>query len=287
MFAIFLISLLLLSYTIVYFYLGKAFDLKDDRAIIVQALYFITCSILLTIVFFHISLLLIICCISIVHILINKLLLLTNTKTGPLKEFLFFNSTLIAHLVTIVAAYPFLTYLEPNTLISSMVGKIHSFYPLLEQLNDINLLTYIVLVITGFLFSIKGGTILSLLIINLPKENEMYLQQKESVQPLAKQEIAATNDNDTAEETNTFILEERKKYGKIIGIIERLIIIAAILIHQFQVVIALVTAIKSIGRFKELNNKTSDYYIVGTFASFSIAFFIGFLLLAAKKMLID
>lgn len=95
-------------------------------------------------------------------------------------------------------------------------------------------------------------------------------------------ETAAT----TELERSKFSSEERmKKYGKMIGIIERIIIISAILISQFQIVLLLIT-IKSIVRFKEITNKTSDYYIIGNFSDFSISFLIGYALNAVRNFLL-
>jgi hypothetical protein len=132
---------------------------------------------------------------------------------------------------------------------------------------------------------------LTLLMINLPKEKEVFNLEAKDINEneyLGRKEIAATIDKELNESvvSRYSMEEEKKRYGKVIGIIERILIISAVLISQFQVV-ALVTAIKSIGRFKEITTKTSDYYIVGTFASFSIAFLIGFILILAKKILLE
>lgn len=68
--------------------------------------------------------------------------------------------------------------------------------------------------------------------------------------------------------------------GKWIGYLERILIITFIFINQFSAIGFLVTA-KSIFRFGELNKanelKTTEYVLIGTLASFTIAIIVGLL----------
>jgi len=72
-----------------------------------------------------------------------------------------------------------------------------------------------------------------------------------------------------------------KDAGKWIGIIERILIFTFIIINQIMV-IGFLLAAKSVFRFGNLNNPTehkkTEYIIIGTFISFSIAIFIGLLI---------
>jgi len=72
-----------------------------------------------------------------------------------------------------------------------------------------------------------------------------------------------------------------KDAGKWIGIIERVLIFTFIMIDQIAV-IGFLLAAKSVFRFGNLNNsfeqKKTEYIIIGTFISFSIAIFIGLLI---------
>lgn len=294
MFVILLISLLVLSHVLTDSYMQTDKLSKNKYGINVSILWhsthFLFCSLLLTVVFFNLQLLVVIFLLSIFHFIINKLKITFDNEEKNLKTFLLFIFAQLAHLVVIFGTYPFIKDIKSNYYINIVIAELLSLYPFLELLNNVNFLSYITLVITGYLFSIRAGTLLTLKIINLPKDFNIEDKDIRKRVGLGKAEVAATivkelTGSDTSE--NSKIEEDkRKRYGKVIGVIERMIIISAILINQFQVV-ALVTAIKSIGRFKELTNKTSDYYIIGTLASFSIAFFIGFTLILAKKIMLE
>lgn len=295
MFAKLIISLFILSHLLTSFYFqnnkSDKEKIKSKLGILSSPIYYLIVTLLLTITFISVKLLVVIFFISMARFLIYKFKRYVNREDDHVKTFLLFISEQFLHVVVILAFYPLFKTINPNRFIDLLIEKLQFIYPFLEYINDINLLTYLVLITAGILFTINGGTILSLMIINLPLE-KVKLHKKDTGfrTGLFNQEIAATSEtmNITGSilEVNMNVVEEEKKrYGKIIGIIERLIIVTAMLINKFEL-IAIVTAIKSIARFKELTTKTSDYYIVGTFASFSIAFLIGLLLLFFKKVLL-
>ena len=74
-----------------------------------------------------------------------------------------------------------------------------------------------------------------------------------------------------------------KDAGKLIGIIERVLILTFILIKQFEAIGFLIAA-KSVFRFGELKNgreqKRTEYILIGTLVSFSIAIIAGIILSA-------
>lgn len=62
-----------------------------------------------------------------------------------------------------------------------------------------------------------------------------------------------------------------KRAGRIIGFLERFIVLTLVLLNQYSA-IAFVFTGKSIARFEELKNRDfSEYYLVGTFSSISLA----------------
>jgi hypothetical protein len=294
MFVILMISLLILSHVLTDFYLlsDKLEEKKKDNlSIFKHSVLFLLCSLTLTIAFFSFYLWFVIFVISILYFIVKKLKIVMSHEERFIRTFIVFVSEHLTHVIVIFAAYPFLKHIEPNEYMNILISKLLYFYPFLDMLNNIKLLSYIALVIAGFLFSIRGGTRLSLIIINLPKEYKKGSIIKDNgiseTILIGEQEVAAAKEKDNNEkEISKFSDQERmKRYGKMIGIIERIIIITAILLSQYQIVV-IMTAIKSIGRFKEITEKTSDYYIIGNFASFSIAFFVGFILLAANRFLL-
>lgn len=296
MFVTLVIALFILSHVLTDFYIQNERLLERKKesylAQVYHSSYFFCCSLLLTIPFFQLQLFFIIVAMTILHFIIASLEIYWHKPEKHVRALLLFIIGQLAHLFIIIASYPFLKDVKPNFIFQLIADSFLTYYPFLNVLSNLNLLTYSILVITGFLFAVRGGTILTLVIINLPKDkimdefkNQLTITGNEKY--LETGEVAAALDTALSgqEESIDNLLEEKKKYGRIIGNIERVIIIFAILINQFTL-IALLTAIKSIGRFKEIDNKTSDYYIVGTFASFLVAFSIGFILVLLKKWLL-
>lgn len=62
--------------------------------------------------------------------------------------------------------------------------------------------------------------------------------------------------------------------GKLIGIVERLLSLVFVLLGQYEAV-GFIIAAKSLLRFAEGDNAKSEYVLVGTLLSFSIAVFVG------------
>ena len=66
--------------------------------------------------------------------------------------------------------------------------------------------------------------------------------------------------------------------GRMIGILERTLMLALVLYGQWAAIGLLITA-KSIARFEEIKvRKFAEYYLIGTLASLLVAFVVGFLL---------
>lgn len=72
-------------------------------------------------------------------------------------------------------------------------------------------------------------------------------------------------------ETN---VEDLPNAGKLIGIVERLLSLTFVLLGQYEAV-GFIIAAKSILRFAEGDKAKSEYVLIGTLLSFSIAIFIG------------
>jgi hypothetical protein len=87
--------------------------------------------------------------------------------------------------------------------------------------------------------------------------------------------------NESGKDKNLIKKSVLKDAGKWIGIIERVLIFTFIIINQIAVVGFLLAA-KSVFRFGDLKNsseqKKTEYIIIGTFISFSIAIFVGLLI---------
>ncbi len=70
---------------------------------------------------------------------------------------------------------------------------------------------------------------------------------------------------------------ELKNAGKLIGILERILVLTFVIIGKFEVVGFLIAA-KSILRYKDTNTIKTEYVLIGTMLSFGIAMMIGLLI---------
>jgi len=73
---------------------------------------------------------------------------------------------------------------------------------------------------------------------------------------------------------NNSVSDDLPNAGKLIGIIERFLVLAFIILNQFEAVGFLIAA-KSILRFKDDNTIKTEYVLIGTMLSFGIAIALG------------
>lgn len=151
---------------------------------------------------------------------------------------------------------------------------------------------HIVIIIIVWLVFTKQLTQFSEVVVNIIKNNKFlwillayvfitfpvstligYMTKKWS------NEIEEVNESDKGKNLNK--KSGLRDAGKWIGIIERVLIFTFIMIDQIAV-IGFLLAAKSVFRFGDLKNsseqKKTEYIIIGTFISFSIAIFIGLLI---------
>lgn len=105
----------------------------------------------------------------------------------------------------------------------------------------------ILIVCSGFFFTLKEGTIIIRLVLNrikaVPQKSENPLQRD----------------------------EQEYERGKLIGILERTFIYFLILLNQIGA-IAVIIALKSLARFNELDNKGfAEYFLIGSLLSLLVA----------------
>ena len=71
--------------------------------------------------------------------------------------------------------------------------------------------------------------------------------------------------------------QELEKAGRLIGILERILVVIFVLIGQFGAIGFLIAA-KSILRYKDTDLLKTEYVLIGTMLSFGIAVFVGLLI---------
>lgn len=109
---------------------------------------------------------------------------------------------------------------------------------------------------TGYIFVLEGGT-------------EIVRGILRPLQMAVRSEVAASPKSILAEELGT---------GKIIGNLERFLILTLVLLEEYTAIAFVLTA-KSVARFRELDKrKFAEYYLIGTLTSTLVAIIVGLLL---------
>ncbi len=80
----------------------------------------------------------------------------------------------------------------------------------------------------------------------------------------------------TTSSTPANALTELQEAGRYIGWLERLLVLTFVLLKQYEA-IGLLIAAKSILRFQDSERKQSEYVVIGTLASFTVAILVGLL----------
>ncbi len=121
---------------------------------------------------------------------------------------------------------------------------------------DIALINRVLVYATGYIFVLEGGT-------------EIVRGVLRPLQTTLRGEVAAAPESISPEELGT---------GKIIGNLERFLILTLVLLEQYTAIAFVLTA-KSVARFGELDKrKFAEYYLIGTLTSTLVAIIVGLLL---------
>jgi hypothetical protein len=285
-----IITLLILGHIISDFYLQnkKLVERKNEKTIFIffHSIHFGIISIIFNIYFMNIWLFTYILLLTFSHFIIDYLKIkITHTFKVKLSV-LHFIIDQILHITIIVSSYPLIQYIY--------IYKSEAYYPF-SNIIDINVIIYFVLLLSTYLFIIKGACILIVNLLKLPEE----LKYKELLHKnewfeyliltiLNRKNKALNTDNEIAVSLDTNQNMD-PKYGTVIGILERLIILTLVITNNYSA-ITFVVAIKAIARFKELQENKNDfvhYFIVGTLGSFFISIVSGIFLRYAYLKLIS
>ncbi len=150
--------------------------------------------------------------------------------------------------------------------------------PRLPAVVPVASLTYALVVVTAYAFNVNGGGALVANVLrglHLEEADDRATTQDEggpvaedpvTEDPVAEDPVAEDPDAPAAPAAAP-APASRARIGRLVGILERLLILTLVLGDQWGTV-GLVLAAKSIARFKELDERQfSEYYLVGTLAS--------------------
>ena len=185
-------------------------------------------------------------------ILTHELLILFDSVLKP-KKLKISKLIYLGHILTALLIAPLITHLM-NSVIPLLINPIQGFFfDFIESTVILNLLfsklslDSVLLILSGYIFTLKEGTIFIRLTLN-----RMRATPKKKDKPTQK---------------------DREEYdrGKLIGLLERTFLYFLIIFNQIGA-IAIIIALKSLARFKELDDKNfAEYFLIGSLLSVMVA----------------
>ena len=292
-FNLLIISLLILCHIITDFYIqtDKLVKRKNEktRFIFIHSIHFGIISIIFNLYFMNTWLFIYILILTFSHFIIDYLKIKITHIFKVTLSVLHFITDQIIHIIIIIGSYPVIEYIYKYKSKPSLPPS---------NIIDIKVIIYFILLLSTYLFIIKGASILVVNLLKLPRELKYKELLKETewskfifltiliILNFKSETLTVANETAVSLDTNNDI---DPKYGTVIGVLERLIILTLVITNNYTA-ITFVVAIKAIARFKELQENKNDfvhYFIVGTLGSFLIAIISGiFLRYAYMKLII-
>lgn len=301
---IILISLLLLGHVLSDFYFQNDVISKQKkdfkRVLILHGIIYFFVTLSLTLPFFSIKILSRLLILNITHIAIDYLKIIYQNKQCRLfktilmflftkmkvpyndedsmrrSDILSFLTDQCLHILCIFIIFPTVTSLDFNNLFYKVLSELSINYPIFIGLSNTQT-AYFILMSAFILFIINGGTIISRLVLD-PYLDAKQDNSSENIDFTTKDTLQTdptTDKHVESNETNNVKAKIDMKAGKIIGVLERLLIFSLIISNNYTV-IAIVIAAKTAVRFKNLENQRfSEYYLIGTLSSVIVALLMG------------
>ncbi|MEJ2545733.1 MAG: hypothetical protein P8Y99_16845 [Calditrichaceae bacterium] len=185
-------------------------------------------------------------------IVMHELLILYDSLAKP-RNIKLSKLIYLGHILMAILIVPLITHLL-NSIIPLLVNPLQGFFfDFIESTVILNLLfsklslDSILLILCGYIFTLKEGTIFIRLTLN-----RMRATPKKKDKPTQK---------------------DREEYdrGRLIGLLERTFLYFLIIFNQIGA-IAIIIALKSLARFKELDDKNfAEYFLIGSLLSVMVA----------------
>ena len=188
----------------------------------------------------------------IIIIIVHELLILFDSLIRP-KKLKTARLWYMLHLITAILITPLIIHLLPISLpwldnpLQSVFFEFIRSTVILNLIFDKIMLDQAMLILSGYIFTLKEGTILIRLTLN-----RMRAIPKKKDKPTQKD-------------------QEEYDRGKLIGLLERTFLYFLIIFNQIGA-IAVIIALKSLARFKELEDKNfAEYFLIGSLLSVLVA----------------
>ena len=213
--------------------------------------------------------------VTVTHLVIDMLKLklvdtIKTTDSNSLKKLWFFLIDQVLHVVMLLIAC--ILFYQMNTSLLVLLSLDHGT----NSLGLIN--TFLLIVIIFILATSVSGHIVKLVVGSLPSEfanfegeftlNNQLTETKSSSQPKVQS-------NFTEQYNYLTYSSPLRSRGKLIGYIERLLVITLTMIGAYPS-IAFIIAAKSIARFKQLDDRNwAEYFLLGTLTSILLGLMLG------------
>lgn len=218
--------------------------------------------------------------IVVTHLVIDilKLKLIDTIKTtdsNSLKGLWFFLIDQIFHIAMLLSACIIFFHIKPMVMLNSLQQVID----MQNGIHHLGMFNIFLLIVIFFIFATSvSGHMIKLLVGSLPSEfanfeGEFTLNHK----------LAEMKANNQLNSESNFIKEyhfltyssQLPSRGRLIGYIERLLVITLVIIGAYPS-IAFIVAAKSIARFKQLDDRNwAEYFLLGTLTSIFLGLILG------------
>lgn len=218
------------------------------------------------------------------HILIDFLKIklvdsIKKTKTDNMKRLGFFLMDQVLHVVIILIACILFFKIEPLKIAENLLNLFGA-----NSLDPVNIVLFMIIVF--ILATSVSGHIVKYIVGSLPSElvnfeGELTLSNK---MMNANEKMQLQTKNSFKEKYHYFTYSSPlHSRGKLIGYIERLLVISLTVIGAYPS-IAFIIAAKSIARFKQLDDRNwAEYFLLGTLSSIFLGLVLG---IVAQRVLL-
>lgn len=216
--------------------------------------------------------------IVIFHAVIDLVKIYAQKKVFHLKQKNGWNLALfvadqVFHLFTILAVCYFLLDVNLSDMLETVLVSLHMKDGVIAEKSMIESTLFIMIMF--ILTTSVTGHFIKILLGSLTRHLSLF----EGKYTLRDVEITATSQKSLSEEYTYMVMKHQDlSRGKVIGYLERLLVVALILMGSFPAV-GFIVAAKSLTRFKQLDDRDwAEYFLLGTLSSFLFAILYGIIL---------
>ncbi|KPB06406.1 DUF3307 domain-containing protein [Bacillus sp. CHD6a] len=177
------------------------------------------------------------------------------------------------HVITILVVCYFTLQVDLKTTFHSILLLLHLKEGLRPEIGLFEGLLFLIIML--ILCTTVTGHLIRILLGSLTKHISLF-EGKYTLKDLA---VSSNSEKNMSEEYTYMVMKHQDlSRGKVIGYLERLLVVALILMGSFSAV-GFIVAAKSLTRFKQMDDRDwAEYFLLGTLTSFLFAIIFGVLL---------